>query len=209
MFLLKQLKALQMHLWSKQKNKPMSRLKSMRRFVSILTINLLVFGCATQPRQMEQLISDVIIQAPQKVNKALTVLPVKGGEKFEKSIWIVKAPKIDNDEFLQLLMGGLQKSGLFREVTTHSVGDYALRTEIIFQDITIPGTTNTLMLLVHYDLVDRKTNSVLWKENIYTQRELSTDDIFVGEVRVVRLFEEGLIENISALIKRLEKRLIN
>ena len=65
------------------------------------------------------------------------------------------------------------------------------------------------MLLVHYELTDRESGQVLWKENIYTQVEMSTSDVSAGEVRVVRLLEKGLIANMDALIKRLENYLIN
>ncbi|TNG03713.1 MAG: hypothetical protein EP297_00175 [Gammaproteobacteria bacterium] len=179
-------------------------------FLLVVLVCMLVVSCAsTQPRPTEELILEVKTVASKKLDKTLSVLAVQGGEKTEPSIVSVKAPKVDDETFFNLLYGTLKESNLFKEVTSESHGDYALRTEIIFQDITLPGRTNTLMLLVHYELSDREYGQVLWKENIYTQLEMSTSDVSAGEVRVVRLLEKGLIANMDALIKRLENYLIN
>lgn len=190
----------------------MNRLKLTIYAVSTITLSMLIIGCATtQPRPIEQLTSEAKVQASRKIDKTLLIFPVTGGEKYEQSIWSIKPkpPKINNEEFLLLLLGGLQKSGLFREVTTLATSDYALRAEVIFQDITMPGMTNTLMLLVHYELMDLENDRIIWKENIYTQSELSSKDIFAGEVRVVRLLEKGLVANMNTLIQRIEQRFSN
>ena len=187
----------------------MNRLKLTIYAVSTITLSMLIIGCATQPHPIEQITSEAPVQASRKIDKTLLILPVTGGEKYEQSIWTVKTPKINNEEFLLLLLGGLQKSGLFREVSTRATSDYALRAEVIFQDITMPGMTNTLMLLVHYELMDLENDRIIWKENIYTQSELSSKDIFAGEVRVVRLLEKGLVANMNTLIQRIEERFSN
>ncbi len=172
-----------------------------------IPVFLSVAGCVSAP-----VTPDKPPEAPAKVygkiSKTLTVQAVSGGEKSPTSIWTVNVPKVDNDRFRSLLTERIRTSGLFNDVRTDIGGDYALRSEIIFQDITAPGMINTSMLLVHYELTSQKTGRIIWKENIYTQREMSTKETFVGSQRIVKLLEKGIAENMSVLIERLSRRLV-
>ena len=176
-------------------------------FASIVTITILMQGCAVKGRPIDELVIEVFKTSSEQTDKVLSVLPVKGGEKEEKSLWKPMATRVDNEEFFQLLLGTLQKSRLFREVTPEQRGDYSLRTEIIFQE-NIHGLTSTVILLVHYVLIDRNNGHILWKENIFTQQEMSSQEILIGEERVARLFEKSLVANMGSLIDSLENQLI-
>ncbi len=179
-----------------------------KRLVAIFFVASVIVGCETvQRRPTTQLVSEVTGTATVRSDETLSVFPVKGGKHTERSAWVVTSPTVDNEQFRGLLLGSLNKAGLFKEVSAELDAPYALHAEIIFQDITSPGMTNTLMLLVHYKLIEQTTGDVLWKENIYTQSDLSVSEIFVGEVRTERLLEQGLVENMNTLIGHLGKYL--
>lgn len=161
-------------------------------------------GCATQTRPMEELTTQVKTKHYASTDYTISVVSVSGGEKTQQSAWVMNTPKVDNEQFRNLLLGSIKKSGLFREVTSKSSGDLLLNAEIIFQEMTVGGLTNTLMLLVKYELTDSSTGGVVFKENIYTQTELSAGDVFAGNIRIVRLLEQGLIMNMNTLIEKIE-----
>lgn len=174
--------------------------------IPVLTIILLlVSACMVEQTRPDDLVKQVTDSGSVHVKKVLSVGSVTGGEKEVMSIWVPRAPKINNDNFRRLLKGSIKRADLFDDVYEKSSGDYVLNAEIIYQD-NIPGITSTVMLLVRYELKESKTEELLWEQNIYTQREMNFEEIFVGEQRVVRLFELSLIENIEALISALETR---
>ena len=187
----------------------MENISRSSELILVICLAFLFAGCTTtEPQRVQDLVADVSKQTRFKTGKTLTVLPVTGGEKKGESIWVVNTPKIENDKFQKLLVGSLYKSDMFKQVTTAPGGDYALRAEIIFQDISVPAMDNTLMLLVRYELTDIDKN-VIWKEHLYTQDEMSTEQIFVGNTRIERLHERGLVKGMNALINTLGKKLGN
>lgn len=170
---------------------------------SLILIILLSVGCATQTRPVGDLVSEVKTHRFTGSEKSLTINNVLGGEVSKQSAWVVNTPKIDNQSFRKLLLGSMEKSGLFSDVIDQSRADYSLDAEIIFQEMTTGGLTNTLMLLVKYELVENKSGNIILKENLYTQSELSASDVFAGNIRIVRLLEQGLILNMNSLLRKI------
>jgi len=175
----------------------------------IITGALLITGCAQTPvRPVDALAAEVGYTAQRKTEKTLTVAPVKWKNKRGGSVWEPQGPDISEAELGNLLVGALRKSGLFREVTGAQGGDYRLYVEIAYEDH-VPGLTSTEILMVHYLLQKGDSGRPLWKRNIFTQMEMSYQEVFVGQQRAIRLFEKALVENIRLAIEQLERALEN
>jgi hypothetical protein len=136
------------------------------------------------------------------IANVLILHPTTGAKTNVSSIWDPPGAKFDNEEFFHLLLGSIQQSGLFREVTTEPPGDYELRSEIIFQE-TVPALSSTFLLLIRYELIDVSAQEVIWKENLYSQKDFSAKQAFSGGHNVVLLMEEAYIANLQELIHRL------
>ena len=173
----------------------------------IIVSTLILNGCVTlQTRPSDQIISDFShTTSSTQINKAISVNSVKVN-KIEKG-YVVANLEIDSNKFQQLLIGGINKSNLFKEATAQPHGEYHLKSEIIYQE-TIPGMTSVTILLVHYELFHPKSGMTLWENNIYTQIEMSAKQIYSGNKRMVHQFEKAIIKNIESMLKQIEKVLI-
>jgi len=141
-------------------------------------------------------------EAVRPTGRSVTVGPVSGGR--QTRAWDV--PTIEDDAFRGALVETLRTSRLFDPVSTDPGGAYQLSAEIVSQQIS--GTfDNTIMLLVHYELVEAGNGRSLWAGNIYSQQELSARDVFAGQERMRRLQTMAVRDNLRQLLGQLDRAL--
>ncbi|MBI2876676.1 MAG: hypothetical protein HYY20_07325 [Candidatus Tectomicrobia bacterium] len=143
-------------------------------------------------------------------NKALKVNEVRGGEKPKLSRGAFKAVKLDNDSFQQALVKALEKSGIFKQVSTEKNGDYELFAEIIGQRSRLGSglATITASLFVSYRLVETSTGQEVWKENIFSQHKAEPGSgpyIWQnpGMGTLMAAYEDAVRQNLTQLLQKL------
>lgn len=160
-----------------------------------LSTCLLLGGCATLP-DASQLTPTLSKSDYQYSNKSLTVGNVIGKEQKAGS-WIV----IGTDVVKAALIGTLKASGIFKEVSSESPGDFQLSAKIVSQELGM----NTLTLLVRYQLIESVSGKTIWAENIFSEKSISVAEIFLGDQRTQRLREIVFRDNFSKLAAHLNK----
>ncbi len=156
----------------------------------LLFVAVMLVSCATAPEK-SKMIPYIDYSTLASSGRTLKITEVKGGE---ETGW--DTPKIDNKEFKEALMDTLKKAGLFKEIFTDHAGDYELYTEIVSQKV-VPGLTAYAALLVHYSMVETKTNQAIWTENIFSQ-----NDAF-GANQGKDAIEGAARDNLTQLIRKL------
>lgn len=163
--------------------------KNLKSFL-ILFVAVMLVSCATAPKK-NKMIPYVDYSTFASSGRTLKITEVKGGE---ETGWDI--PKIDNKDFKEALMDTLKKAGLFKEIFIDHAGDYELYTEIVSQKV-VPGLTAYAAIVVHYRMVETKTNQAIWTENIFSQ-----NDAF-GANQGKDAIEGAARDNLAQLIRKL------
>jgi hypothetical protein len=163
----------------------------------LLLLALLISGCVSAPLASRMTPDLAGIQLA-KTEKVLRVGTVTGGEKTNP----LDRPRIEDEGFREALINTLQRSGLFKEVTTELGGDYGLSAQIISQD-DVGNYSTTVMLFVNYRLTDARSGQELWKENLLSQYKLTVSEVFVGLKRLKMCQEGAVKDNLTQLVKKL------
>ena len=159
-------------------------------------LSILMFGCAgIKPARM---VPELQPQSEWKVGNSVKVMDVTGG----REPTFGGPEMINDDDFKTALIATLEKSRLFRVVSTDS-GDLNLYATIRSQDQRVgPGLQYTAMLVASYKFVDR-AGKVVWLESY--ESEFSSV-AFAGATRTVEAREGSVRENLSSLIQGIRER---
>jgi hypothetical protein len=112
--------------------------------------------------------------------------------------------QVGNEELREAISASLRAHGLLcRAETKRAAAPYTLRTVLADMEQPLGGLDMTVVVTVHYTIVDRH-NAVVFDEKIVTPFTASVGDAFYG-VKRLRIASEGAIRsNIAALITRLQ-----
>jgi len=135
-------------------------------------------------------------------NKMLTVGEVKGTE--QKDLLGIETISVGSDVVKDALINTMQSSGIFKDVSANSGGDYVLSAQIISQKLE-GGMSNTLTLMIRYRLIDSISGKNIWAGNIFSEKSLSVTDVFTGAERLKQLRQMTFHDNFSKLAIELNK----
>jgi hypothetical protein len=165
--------------------------KNFTSFIFFFFAAMLV-SCATAPEK-SKMVPYIDYSTFVSSSRTLTIKEVKGGE---ETGW--DTPRIDNKDFKEALIAALKKSGLFKEIFTENAGDYELYATIISQKV-VPGISAYTALLVHYRMVDTKTNQDILTENIFSQINAFGENLGKDAI------EAAARDNLAQLIRKLNE----
>jgi hypothetical protein len=172
-------------------------LTGFRLLVVFVMLPILTYGCAGVDRT--QLIPETQPRAELRVNKSVRVMEVTGGQEtgFEGPIFV------GNEDFKAALITTLEKSHLFRGVTTNS-GDLDLYATIRSQErLSMQlGWEYQAKLVVSYKFVD-KTGREVWVETY--ESEFGTV-AFLNATRNQESREGSVRENLASLVQGISER---
>jgi hypothetical protein len=112
----------------------------------------------------------------------------------------IGGPGITNEGFQQALQHSLIESGLF---TRTGGGGYELTAYIAGIEQPAMGFSMRVNLEVSYTL--RRHGSVIWKKSIRTSYVAPVGEAFAGTVRLRKATEGAARENITALVRSMDK----
>ena len=132
----------------------------------------------------------------QALKKQVNVDHVNGGEETNPA-W---TSEISNEDFKQALKASLKSQGLFSDN-----GKYLLSAHLVKVDQPMFGLDFTVTTHIEYQLTNKETNEVVFKELVVTPYTATMGDAFMGIERL-RLANEGSgKKNIKNLLSELTK----
>lgn len=164
-----------------------------------LLVALTTSACATAPvvTNMVPPLKDLILKGSDKTVK---VAAVTGGEKTNP----MGMSAIENDGFQEALIKTLESARMFKAVLTSPGADYELHAEIISQDLH-PGLTITAILFVRYTLIETRSSSEAWADNVLSHYDAQLEEAFSGPERSVRANEGAVRDNLIRLVRKLSQ----
>lgn len=174
--------------------------------LALVLIIAFISGCASAPTA-SQLSPEIDKSTYTATNRTLTIADVTEKQE-QKSTWsALNTPlnsTVDPNTFKQALINTIKATGMFKEVSINSGDDYLLSAQIIAQRME-GSFTETSTLLIRYRLVESATGNTIWSGNIYSEKTLSTTDVFMGTERTKKLLEITVNDNLSKLMAELNK----
>jgi len=169
--------------------------------LSAVAVAALLSGCATPASEegMTAAVAPVAMQAiPQELRGQVAVKDVIGG-KETNPLW---ASNVGSEGFRNALTASLKKSGL---AGSDQASRYIVAASI--QNVAQPlmGFNMTVTMTVDYQLIERSTNTVAWKQTITRPYTATVGEAFLGSERL-RVANEGAARtNIATFIELLAR----
>lgn len=157
-------------------------------------------GCATPASEqgMTVAVTPAIQAAPEALRGQVAVKDVSGG-KETNPLWI---SNVGSDGFRNALAASLKKAGL---AGSDEASRYLVAATIQNVEQPLMGFNMTVTMTVDYQLIERSTNTVAWKETVTRPYTATVGDAFVGTERM-RLANEGAARaNIASFIELLAR----
>ena len=167
----------------------------------LLTI-LSLTSCSYNTRVLES----AYMKLPENVepfNQKLYIEKFKGGRKAlsdAEKMWTVDR-SIDPKMARISLLRSINTTGLF-EISDIEDSDYRLTAIVITNEWQGSISVNSIFK-VNYQLIDNRTDEIVWEEIIITRVSKSTGDAFVGARRIQLLFEATFKKNNQQVIEKL------
>lgn len=175
------------------------KIKQNLRYILIIIIMALLTSCATAPIA-DKMLPSLDYSRYVSTNKTLRVTEVTGGEETNP----IMGSKIDGEGFQKAIISALTKTGMFKEVVLEDNGDYELHTDIVSQQLE-RALTMSVILFVHYELTDTKSDQNVWEESIISQYDAKFEEAFSGDVRARKAHEGAVRDNLSKLLLKLSE----
>lgn len=159
---------------------------------------ILLSGCAQKSQVSNMIIKEerLNIKCNSKLKENLAIETVSGGEETNP-LW---TSQVANEDFRQALEKSLQIYGLY---TSDKNSKYIVSAYLQNLDQPLMGFDMTVIAQVRYQIVERRTNKIIFNQVISTPFTATVSDAFVGVERL-RLANEGAIKtNIEELIKKI------
>ena len=155
-------------------------------------------GCAQKSQVSNMIVKEerLNIKCHSKLKGNLAIETVNGGQETNP-LW---TSQVANQDFRQALEKSLQIYGLY---TADKNSKYAVSAYLQNLDQPLMGFDMTVIAQVRYQIVERKTNKIIFNQVISTPYTATVSDAFAGVERL-RLANEGAIKsNIEELIKKI------
>lgn len=108
------------------------------------------------------------------------------------------------EDFRKAIIMSLEKSGLFKAITTDDASDYILNAKLNYVS-SHPGFAMHAWVNIAWTLTKRATGDVIWTSEIDTGGDAGVGDTFFGAKRQFIAMERGAKENIEQALKELQK----
>jgi hypothetical protein len=168
-----------------------------RAGLAVLVLGVLLgTGCAATT--YDRLVPLAQIQRPMEAAHSVSVSRVT--RSYESNPLLESTvPKVSEETFRDALIETLRRSQLL-STAAWAPDSYRLSADIIAEKLT-GAFDNTLTLLIRYEL--EQSGKLVWSENILSQGELSTADVFEGVERQRRLQIWVYQNNLVTLLAKL------
>ena len=170
-----------------------------RNTIALLLISLILGGCASPARIDKMTISyrdAAIYKDPTELSNSVNVKDVSGGEKTNP-MW---TSEIGSNEFELALVDSLAVAKL---LSTDGKGKYELTARIVKVDQPMFGASFTVTSSVHYQLVRKNDQKIIFDEEIKAPYTATMSDAFIGVERLKLANEGSARENITELVDKL------
>jgi hypothetical protein len=157
-------------------------------------------GCATPASEegMTVALTPAIQAAPQALRGQVAVKDVSGGRETNP-LWM---SNVGSDGFRSALAASLKKAGL---AGSDEASRYLVAATIQNVEQPLMGFNLTVTMTVDYQLIERATNTVAWKETVTRPYTAGVGDAFLGTERL-RLANEGAARaNIATFLELLSR----
>lgn len=169
----------------------MRRLLVIGGWVLCVVCTYMLASCSKPP-----IVAEMVPQLPPDLPRtelSLEVDTVAGGEKTHP--WF--PPKIDGESYREATIIALRRSGMFGQVSDTVAGDYRLVVEILHRE----QSEDFISLLVRYSLIDTRSGSETWADNILTHGDRG--EAFAGGTAFRVANEHASRRNLAELVAKL------
>lgn len=164
---------------------------------------LLLAACATTPPIT---VDDLTIRkGPIEISHGVGTLTVASVKSISQSAHYRKP--VDTRVFQQALSQTLRESGLFTSVSTELGGDFTIESEII-HEAPIDPYSITVPLLIHYKLIDAKSEKIIWKINTFSQPNIpykKSEAGLTGEIRHNTMLQAAVRDSFEQVLESLHQ----
>lgn len=174
-------------------------------FTMLIFVSLLFGGCVTPPKQ-EELVPESLPVSVQETGKSIKVDPVIVTHVPKPSFVEAKWKHLEPDTFKKAIVDTLNLSGLFSQVNISGPADYQLSADVVGQEL-LGTSSNIILLLVHYQLIETSSGENLWMENLISYHHLDGTDVYWAHDRIAQVLEGAVRQNLRQLITRLNANL--